>query len=1178
MKKLLTTSLLCVIALSLFAQDTTFVQTFTFDDITKRRDVYQFPDSLQEFRKVLMYKTLKCDQATTQDGFACGEWDYLTYTFVYDHTGVLDSNLATQRKYLAGGNDFQTIQTHTTPMFDVYQWSQTNRLISSVISENTFDYGNGASSSTDVIASDMKSSRFQYLIKKEDIIASGLASDTIDRLSLNLQGIGSALEHFTVRMRNYAPNAINKMEWFGLTKVLEENITSATIGLNTLNLTESFVWDGTNNVLVDISFTNTDAGASSTVQAEIQIDSLGWFVNGDDGYVTFSENRNRIEVPLSSYDFEDEITVSFWAYGDPGNLPANTSIFEATDINDVRALNCHLPWSNSSVYWDAGDGSGYDRINKAANANDMMGQWNHWAMTKNTATGEMKIYLNGTQWQTGTDKNRGLGVLKRMIIGSGMNGNPFFGKMDEFRVWKKELTQATIQNWMYKNVTSAHPNYSDMAIYFKFDDGYNLVNSAGSGLEGFWHGAPIVKTYPGWEMFRNATKTNKVPRLTLSQGDYIDSYVTTTVNDTANQPLFSIVEYGVVGNAAEAINGTYVRPDGYSYVYNAMGVAIDSNYYAGNTTWTNADLSFYYPPFEVIDRYEIGRFITPYGIGLSLGPDGFTWVYDVTDYAHLLRGEVDISSGNQQELLDLKFAFVQGTPPAHVVELTRPWGQSRSMSYSALDNDDALEPISIDVHPNAARQKVIARFTGHGHNSNTGSFPHCCEWKDNTHSLYVNNNLATDWHIWQTNQCAFNPVYPQGGTWPGAREGWCPGDLVKNFEYDITDMISGSTYDLDYRITPVPNNNQGMGNGNYVVAMHVIQYDEPAHALDAEVYDVIAPSNRGYFSRMNPVCYAPKIVIRNNGSTVLTSANITYQVAGGLPKNYEWTGSLGFLEQEEVTLPFQDGAFYLGDGSNVFTATISNPNGSVDQYADNDALNSHFELPPVTEGEIILHLTTNNFSSENELKLYDAMNNVVFSRSGAQLQSNTIYRDTLSLDTGCYRIEITDQANDGLSYWANSNQGAGSFRIWTFNNGALGLLKNFEPEFGHKIDFAFAIDAMTIDTIFIEVNGVPVVVIGGDTFEVNGNNLYPLSVEKTDDFSIGLYPNPNNGSFNVELIGYTGVVDMQLYDLSGKIVHQDKLISMRGTSQNFQLNLSPGIYLVRFNGELINETMRVVIE
>ena len=83
--------------------------------------------------------------------------------------------------------------------------------------------------------------------------------------------------------------------------------------------------------------------------------------------------------------------------------------------------------------------------------------------------------------------------------------------------------------------------------------------------------------------------------------------------------------------------------------------------------------------------------------------------------------------------------------------------------------------------------------------------------------------------------------------------------------------------------------------------------------------------------------------------------------------------------------------------------------------------------------------------------------------------------------------------------------------------------------------------------------GVPAVVIGGDTFEVNGNNLYPLSIEKTDDFSIGLYPNPNKGSFNVELIGYTGVVNMQLYDLSGKIVHHDKLISMRGTSQKLSI-------------------------
>lgn len=1173
MKQFYTFLLTFFVAFSATAQDTNWVQTFTFDDITKRRGVYEFPSPNEQYRKVLMYKTLKCDPATTQDGFDCGEWDYLTYTFVYDNTGVLDSNEATHRKYLAGGNDFETIQTHTTPMHDVYQWSQKDRVINSVTNETTYDFANGATTSSNVIASDEKVARFQYLIPSTDLISSGMTADTIDRLTFDLTSLGSELNHFTVRMRNYAPNSLDEFQWFNMDKVFEQDVVFTSTGLNTINLTEPFEWNGTHNLLVEISFTNEAAGSAYTLQAESQANSNAWYAGGDDGYVMFEEDRNRIEVPLSSYDFEDEITVSFWLYGDPDKLPSNTSIFEAHDFNNVRALNCHLPWSNGSVYWDAGEGAGYDRIQKAANTIDLEGKWNHWAFTKNTATGQMNIYLNGSLWQSGNDKNRSLGVLKRLMIGSGVNSYPYYGKLDEFRVWKKELDQSTIEEWMHKDVTAAHPDYSDMAIYFKFNHGYNLVNEAPSGLVGYWHGAPKVETYPGWEIFRNATQTNVVPRLIIAQGDYDDTITTTLMHDTVNQPLFSVIEYGVVGNAAEAINGTYVRPDGYSYVYNPNGSKIDSTYFAGNTTWTNGDLNFYLPPYEVIDRYEIGRFITPYGIGLSLGPNGFTWIYDVTDYAHLLRDSVDISSGNQQELLDLKFAFIDGTPPANVVELNRPWGQSRSIRYSALDNDEQLAPVDVDVNPQAKRFKVISRMTGHGHNSNDGNYPHCCEWKDNTHFLYVNGQYATDWHIWQDFQCAYNPVYPQGGTWPGAREGWCPGDLVKNFEYDITDMVSGNSFELDYDITNVPANNQGMGNGNYVVATHVIQYDEPAYSMDAEVYDVLSPSSRGYYSRFNPACQSPKIVLRNTGSTELTSAKIRYEVSGGLPKTYTWEGELGFLETEEVELPFQDGAFYLGDGTNRFTATIVEVNGGADQYAANNAFTSRYELPPIYEGDIIIQLSTNNVPAQNELKIYDAAGNEVFERDN--MTANTLYRDTLRLDTGCYRLELTDSGHDGLSYWANPNQGNGLLRIWRGTGN--GILQSFEPEFGNKLDFAFAIDAMTIDTIWSEVNGFPVAIIGGDTFEVNGDDLYPLSVEKTEDFNLNVYPNPNNGSFYVEMIGYTGKVEIEIMDLSGKRVYQETVGSMQGMAKSFDLNLTSGIYLLKLNGPQLNETRRVVI-
>lgn len=1168
-------AVLAISSLGLNAQDTTFVQTFTFDDITKRRDIYEFPSASESYSKVLMYKTLKCDAATTQDNYPCGEWDYLTYTYVYDHTGDLDSNAGTHRRYLATGNDFDTVYTHNSPMVDAYQWIETYRDIDSVFSQSDYVFNDGSATSSEVIATDSKAGRFQFIIPSSDLTNAGVAADTIDRVSINLSQLGSEINHLKIRMRNYAFSTLDNMEELGLVTVFHQRIDTAVVGVNTINLIEDFEWDGSSNLLIDISFTHPIAGTAAILQSESLVDTLGLYSNEEDGYVMFEENRNRIEVPLSSYDFGDEITISFWAQGDEDILPVNTSIFEGVDFNDVRSLNCHMPWSNGSVYWDAGSGSGYDRINKAANAGDYEGNWNHWAMTKNATTGEMKIYLNGSLWKSGVDKNRTLGVMKRLIIGSGMNGNPWYGKLDEFQMWKKELSASEIENWMHKDVTSSHPSYSDLAFYLKFDDGYALTNTANTSLEAYWHGAPMVKNYDGEELFRLINKTNVVPEFHIHQGEYLDTFDSDTLEDMVEQPPYSVVEYAVVGNAAEAIQGNYVRGEGYSYVYDPSGNAIDSTYFAGSQQWVNGELNFFYPPYEVVDRYEIGRFITPYGIGLSLGPDGFTWVYDVTDYAHLLRDSVDISSGNQQELLDLKFAFIHGTPPANVVELTRPWGQSRSIRYSALSDDSALEPVDVDIHPNAKKQRVIARFTGHGHNSNSGNYPHCCEWKDNEHYLYVNGNEATNWHIWQTNECAFNPVYPQGGTWPGAREGWCPGDVVKDFTYDVSDIVSGNSYELDYRITPVPSNNQGMGNGNYVVAMHVFQYDEPANALDAEVYNVISPSNFGYYSRVNPVCHAPKIVIRNNGSEPLTSCKITYMVQGGIPKSYDWTGYLGFLETEEVELPFQDGAFYMGDGSNKFIASVSEPNGGTDGNAMNDAYSTKFNLPDLLEGEVIIQYKTNTNKDDNDLVVYNSQNEPILQKYGFSLAANTVYWDTLKVDTGCYTLELTDAANDGLSYWAYPAQGSGYLRIW--NDG--GIVQSFESEFGHKIQYAFAVDAMTKDTVFTQVDGQDVVVIGGDTLVQIGDGFAPLTVQETEEeTSMAIYPNPNTGNFYIELLNISGEIDMDVYNLAGQLVHKEILVSNQNFARKFNLKLTTGVYMVKLTGGEFSETQKIIVE
>jgi len=70
----------------------------------------------------------------------------------------------------------------------------------------------------------------------------------------------------------------------------------------------------------------------------------------------------------------------------------------------------------------------------------------------------------------------------------------------------------------------------------------------------------------------------------------------------------------------------------------------------------------YLPDGDTVEGYELGSFITPYGKRLKMGGEaGWTWVYDVTDYAPLLKGRVDLKSGNNQELLDMKFLLLKAS-------------------------------------------------------------------------------------------------------------------------------------------------------------------------------------------------------------------------------------------------------------------------------------------------------------------------------------------------------------------------------------------------------------------------------------------------------------------------------------------------------------------------------------
>jgi len=60
------------------------------------------------------------------------------------------------------------------------------------------------------------------------------------------------------------------------------------------------------------------------------------------------------------------------------------------------------------------------------------------------------------------------------------------------------------------------------------------------------------------------------------------------------------------------------------------------------------------PNGDTTEQFCLGSFVTPYGKRLELnGEKGWQWVYDVSEYAPILYGDLNLAVGNNQELLDL---------------------------------------------------------------------------------------------------------------------------------------------------------------------------------------------------------------------------------------------------------------------------------------------------------------------------------------------------------------------------------------------------------------------------------------------------------------------------------------------------------------------------------------------
>lgn len=1138
MRLTLSTLLICIgyLGFSQNVGDTITIKTFNY---TQTYGVNQWSPGIRDtvidfgvlpnvsFEKVLMSYNMRCKDAKVSNSNnrdrGCGEWDISNNTYLHDSTRV-DSVLSTHPNYIISGFNGSNFDFTTKPLFDYYRFRQKDVQVDNIKSESKFNLFNSNTQTDHSLNGNNNSGKSFYLFSQSELTQAGFSTGDVDGILLNAKNAGD-LNFLRIRVKGLSADSLDNktIENDQFTQVYFNNYTF-TNGENRIQFIRPFTWNGTDNLLFEFSYNNSEK--TDTIALEASSGGKGLAMSAYNNYSVDLASNGHFDIPAASLSsIQNEITVSMWVYGNSDLLPASTSIIYGQGANGERDLNIHLPWSNSEVYFDCGDnGGGYDRINKKASALDIAGKWNHWAFTKNAANGDMKIYLNGALWHAGTGKTKTIDISKLVLGKNNGYNNNFKGQVKELRIWNAELNEQTIAEWMGNPVNANHPNYSNLLAYYPFNEGsgniaLNAVNNndTAKANEGVLWSSTRGEDL---SMFFNYNSTR--PNITLLQGDYDTTVITSTVFDSSMVLPRTVTAYSVNDNSG-TLKADKIVEVSTTTVWRANPQIIYSGYTSTKFgeipvqkegTYAIEDMDYYqrWPA-----KIEIMSFVTPYGIGLDLGKNGKTWIFDVTDFLPIFKDKKRMTmehGGQWMEDMDIRFHFIVGTPVRDVIDFNQIWRVQR-VGYQTINSNRYFPPRSIELKPDAEHFEIRSVITGHGQEG---------EFIPRDHSLFIDGEREFTWRVWT--ECAENPVYPQGGTWVYDRAGWCPGAPSDVHRSVITDMVTpGKEALLDYDVEVAS------GSSNYFANHQLISYGPINHSLDARLLAVKSPSKRVEYTRFNSICYAPTIVIQNTGSTDLTSATIKYWINEAVePMTHEWTGNLKFNESIEISLNTPPNFWKDADEkNNVFHAEISKANGVEDEYAPNNIYHSEFNLPDVLPNEFIIFFSTNSQPAENSYEVLDYTGNIIFSRSS--MQASTTYQDTIRLGLGCYTFRVNDFDDDGIAWWAN-NDGNGSVSIREINRR---IIKNFNPDFGDNINFNFTVD-------------------------------YPLSYNVVQKVSgLTLFPNPAKSWVQIDFEGKTDKVLLQVYDVKGQLILNEESKMQKGAiSKQLSLdNLGKGIYVVK---------------
>ncbi len=378
----------------------------------------------------------------------------------------------------------------------------------------------------------------------------------------------------------------------------------------------------------------------------------------------------------------------------------------------------------------------------------------------------------------------------------------------------------------------------------------------------------------------------------------------------------------------------------------------------------------------------------------------------------------------------------------------------------------------------------------------------------------------------------------------GATEAGSSGSALLNFNKQIIGQLEGGTsscynptgYDLYGKLSYSWTNNDN-SNPNKRLKDWLDPLNTEAYSLEA--YDPCIPKYQ-YDASILEINYPtasicqyyvePEITIENLGSDTLTQLNIAYKVES-TTYNYLWEGSLAFKETESIVLPHVD----IVSGDYTLTVWIVDS----DENPNNDTLSTSFTFQKGIS--FVSNIKTDMYPEQTSWILKDTEGNII-ARNPIGLMPQTVYNDTLCLDTGCYDFVIYD--SNGLH--GNNGSGAGYYYLYL----------NYEQirsgvQFEGKDSIRFCIDK---------------------TSSIRENKL------QHTDFKVIIYPNPAHtiATISINEYPFNEKIYATIYSLDGRKIHSTH---MKNKHQQIDIsNFQSGIYIVEIKGESHFSVQKLIIQ